>query len=302
MGDDQSGREGYPFRLNGGGPPWWFRAAARLRGGTSLGGRLAIAAGLIGAVVPTDPDRGLDVLTAGWLLLVLSAVLDAALPTPRMPARPVHLPIRGRWRAQNSPANRVPSHRTHAFGQTFAIDLGYRPEDGTRSPGKKRAFRPPDAFPGFGQEILAPCAGRVVTVRDGARDHRSRSTDDAIALIKLEGFVRWLGGMRYLAGNIIVVDLGDGVYASLGHLKRRSATVKPGQQVEEGEVLARCGNSGNSSEPHLHFQLTDHPRQLIAAGLPFVFTGVSAEASPDQWQLPRNGEIVIGAADDRSLV
>ena len=94
------------------------------------------------------------------------------------------------------------------------------------------------------------------------------------------GVVRELLGPGGLLGNHIVIDLGDGAYAALAHLKRRSITVSEGQQVNLGQELAACGNSGNSSEPHLHFQLMDSQRLAFAAGLPFAFAGSD---------IPKNG-------------
>ena len=181
----------------------------------------------------------------------------------------------------------MPSHPTHAYGQTFAIDLVHEPE-GAKRP---RGYRRPDEFSAFGKEIVAPAEGRVVSVRDRARDHRSRSTPDLARLMRLEGRLReLLGGGRWVVGNTIVLDLGSGVFASLSHLKRGSARVDRGDHVERGDVLALCGNSGNSSEPHLHFQLMDHARQSIAAGLPFVFVD---DDHPEGW-VPRSGEILEG--------
>jgi murein DD-endopeptidase MepM/ murein hydrolase activator NlpD len=69
-----------------------------------------------------------------------------------------------------------------------------------------------------------------------------------------------------------VLDLGDGAYAAVAHLRQGSVLVRPGQRVSAGAELAECGNSGNSTEPHVHFQLMDHPRPAFAAGLPFRFT------------------------------
>jgi murein DD-endopeptidase MepM/ murein hydrolase activator NlpD len=77
----------------------------------------------------------------------------------------------------------------------------------------------------------------------------------------------------------VVLDLGGGVYAALAHLRRGSLRVRPGDRVAAGQQLAECGNSGNSTEPHLHFQLMDHPSVLLAAGLPLRF---------DQVGLPHN--------------
>ncbi len=198
--------------------------------------------------------------------------------------RPVAVPVRGRWRALNSPADRPPSHGTHAYGQTYAIDLVHEPKDAPRP----RGYRRPAEFPGFGKKILAPAEGCVVSVRDRARDHRSRSRANLVLLMRFEGKLRQLlGGEKLLAGNTIVLDLGGGVFASFSHLKRSSARVKPGQQVRRGDVLAFCGNSGNSSEPHLHFQLMDHPRHSVAAGLPFAF-----EDADGQDRVPHSGELV----------
>lgn len=249
-------------------------------------------AALLGAVTQAaSREVVLDLLILGWLLFGVGLVCAQAIGIPAIPPRPVGLPVHGRWRAFKSPASRVPSHRTHAYGQTFAIDLVYEPRGAVRP----RGFRRPHEFPGFGKEIVAPADGRVVTVRDRGRDHRSRSSADLVRLMRVEGRLREaLGGGRLVAGNTIVLDLGGGVFASFSHLKRSSACVDPGEQVRRGEVLALCGNSGNSSQPHLHFQLMDHPRQSIAAGLPFVFTDTD---HPEGW-VPHTGEIVESAGDE----
>ena len=198
-------------------------------------------------------------------------------------------PVRGRWRALNSPADRVPSHGTHVYAQTYAIDLVYEPKGATR----RRGWRRPKEFPGFGQEILAPADGSVVSVRDRARDHRSRARADLALVMRLEGRLRYLlGGVRLLAGNTIVLDLGGDVFASFSHLRRGSARVVPGQHVRRGDVLALCGNSGNSSEPHLHFQLMDHPRHSVAAGLPFTFENAQGQA-----RVPHGGDLVEAGND-----
>ncbi len=282
-------------------PPPWFRLGARVRGAVTIAGLLGLVVGMVGALALPEsrfPDALTFVLTlGGFALLVLGMGLTFAPGAPRMAARAVAPSVAGRWSVINSPASRVPSHGTHGYGQTFAIDVVYDPEDAARPAfGEGRAFRPPEDFPAFGQELLAPADGRVVTVRDTARDHRSRSTWPAFAYMMVEGLVRELAGSRYVLGNYVVLDLGDGAYATLAHLQRGSATVLPGQQMRRGEVLGRCGNSGNSSEPHLHFQLMDHPWPLIAAGLPFVFTGVSIEGSVRD-AVPANDQVMVAKPD-----
>jgi murein DD-endopeptidase MepM/ murein hydrolase activator NlpD len=128
----------------------------------------------------------------------------------------------------------------------------------------------------------------VVRVSDWQRDHWSRTSWLALAYLLLaEATVRELTGPGRVLGNHIVIDLGDGAYALLAHLRRRSALVTAGQRVRAGQPLAACGNSGNSTEPHVHFQLMDRPGVLLGAGLPFGFGGAG---------VPRNGQPLLAPA------
>ncbi|MGW3651213.1 M23 family metallopeptidase [Streptomyces sp. NPDC000878] len=279
--------------------PAWYRINARVRGVSTVLGPVVLVTGVLGpsvlpSVVTPGPASGLRV--AGWAVLVLGLALTFLPTVPRIVSRSVGAPVTGRWSAVNSPRTRVPSHRTHAYGQTFAVDLVYEPEGRSRPAfGEGPGFRPPEDFPAFGEELVAPGDGRVVTVRDRARDHRSRSTRQALAYMILEGMVRELAGPRHILGNHIVLDLGDGTYAVFAHLQRGSATVRPGETVHRGQVIGRCGNSGNSSEPHLHFQLMDHRRPLVAAGLPFVFTEVSVDGGEPGEDVPADGQTMVAS-------
>jgi Peptidase family M23 len=264
--------------------PAWWRLGARVRGVATFAGFLGIVAGLLGLVVaPGLPDAILLLLTAGGFVLLVTGLGLTFFPgAPPIAPRRIAPPVAGRWSAANSPADRVPSHGTHGHGQSFGIDLVYEPEPGARPRfGEGRGFRKPTEFPAFGQEILAPADGRVVRVRDGARDHLTRSTWPAVAYMLLEACGREAGGSRHVLGNFVVLDLGDGAYAALAHLQRGSIAVRAGERVRSGQPLARCGNSGNSSEPHLHLQLMDDPRPLIAAGLPFAFPGDHVPANDE---------------------
>ena len=205
-------------------------------------------------------------------LLVVAFAIYLRLGTVRRAPVEVALPVTGQWRAWNSPADRVPSHHLHADGQTYAIDLVHDPAGGWR-PGFAwwpLARRPGD-FPGFGQPVLAPAAATVVRAHDAERDHWSRTSAPGLLYLVAEGTVRELLGPGRILGNHVVLDLGGEVYAVLAHLRRGSVRVRPGDRVATGQQLAECGNSGNSSEPHLHFQLMDHPSVLLAAGLPLRF-------------------------------
>ncbi|WP_101258818.1 M23 family metallopeptidase [Streptomyces barkulensis] len=210
---------------------------------------------------------GVALLGAG--MLMRWAMTRAQRP-PRDEAPPVALgvPVEGRWMARNGPATKVPSH-THNLAQTYAIDMARRPapEPVWFWPPARR----PESYPSFGEPLFAPADGRVVAAADGQRDHLSRSSLAGLFYVLAEGFVRSLGLPRHLLGNHLVLDLGDGVYAVLAHLRRGSLKVAVGDRVTAGRPLAECGNSGNSSEPHLHFQLMDGPDIASARGLRFTW-------------------------------
>ncbi len=110
---------------------------------------------------------------------------------------------------------------------------------------------------GFGADVRSPADGVVVTVHDRERDHWSRMGWLALPFLVVESAARELTGPGQILGNHVVLDLGGGVYAALAHLQRRSVRVRPGDVVRAGTVIASCGNSGNSSEPHLHLQVMD---------------------------------------------
>ncbi|MFF8657008.1 M23 family metallopeptidase [Streptomyces huasconensis] len=196
------------------------------------------------------------------------------------PPAPVEVdpPVTGRWSALNSPADKVPSHGTHGLGQTYAIDITAEPEEGPRRPAPVWFWpvaRRGQAYPAFGAPLLAVADATVVHAEDGQRDHLSRSSLAGVLYFWLiEGIGRTLGGARRIVGNHVVLDLGGGVYAVYAHVQRGSLAVRAGDEVAAGQLLARCGNSGNSTEPHLHFQLMDGPDLDTARGLPFRWRGI----------------------------
>nr|WP_240979678.1 M23 family metallopeptidase [Streptomyces sp. HNM0574] len=199
----------------------------------------------------------------------------------RLPVE-VESPVRGRWVALNSPADKTPSHGTHAYGQTFAIDIVADPEEGGQ---QRPAFgwwplsRGNGDFPAFGAPVLAVGDATVVHASDHRRDHRSRNSYPALLYLVFEALFRELGGPGQIVGNHVVLDLGDGRYALYAHLRRGSLAVREGERVTAGQLLARCGNSGNSTEPHVHFQLMDHHDLEAASGLPFTWRGIGVPAN-----------------------
>ncbi|MBP0459683.1 M23 family metallopeptidase [Streptomyces bomunensis] len=220
-------------------------------------------------------------VVAVCLLVGLGRSTARAQRAARPPAVECAAPVTGRWAALNSPADRVPSHGTHAYGQTYAIDIVGEPEPGTR-PGFARAWpvmRRNDRFPGFGAQVRAVADATVVTASDGKRDHLSRNSPAGVVYLMLaESWIRDLGGAGWVVGNHVVLDLGGGTYALYAHLRRGSLAVRAGERVTAGQAIAQCGNSGNSTEPHVHFQLMDDPDPDVGRGLPFRWHGLGVPA------------------------
>ncbi|WP_129264737.1 M23 family metallopeptidase [Streptomyces sp. M3] len=231
-------------------------------------------------------------IAGGWLA---SRDLKAA----RREAVEVLPPVTGRWSAINSPADRVPSHGVHTYGQTYAIDIVAEKQEkkerqerqegqaGQEGTAERPAFawlwplaRRPEAFPAFGAPLFAVADAKVVTADDTQRDHLSRNSLPGLAYLLLaEGELRGLAGAHRVFGNRVVLDLGDGTYAAYAHVRRGSLQVRAGDTVRAGQRIARCGNSGNSTEPHVHFQLMDHPDLDRARGIPFRWRGVGVPAN-----------------------
>ncbi|MEU9603926.1 M23 family metallopeptidase [Streptomyces sp. NPDC048057] len=224
---------------------------------------------------------GLLIVALDLLRTYGAAVERRAAPSPD-PIE-VEAPFAGRWLAHNSPADKVPSHGTHVYGQTYAIDVIAEPEGSPERPPFSPLWPParkPSAYPSFGVPLYAVADATVVHASDGQRDHLSRTSWPMLVyLMTLEGFLRMLGGHATVFGNRVVLDLGDGTHAAYAHLKRGSLRVRAGDRVTAGQQIAACGNSGNSSEPHLHFQLTDGPDLEIARGLPFRWRGLETPAA-----------------------
>ncbi|QEU93335.1 M23 family metallopeptidase [Streptomyces kanamyceticus] len=217
--------------------------------------------------------------------LASSARREAKLSEPPAPVE-IDPPVTGRWSALNSPADKVPSHGTHGYGQSYAIDITAEPAEGPARPAFAWLWpiaRRNRAFPAFGAPLLAVADATVVHAEDRQRDHLSRNSLAALLyLMVVEGFGRSLGGARRIVGNHVILDLGEGTYAVYAHVRRGSLTVRAGDKVLAGQELGSCGNSGNSTEPHVHFQLMDGPDLDTARGVPFTWRGVG---------VPANGEV-----------
>lgn len=221
-----------------------------------------------------------------------------------MSADPVllDLPFRGRWLARNSPARRVPSHGTHLFGTTYAIDFIAVDDNGRSAPRTWRTFlsvEPPEAFRGFGEPILAPVDAAVVVAHDGEPDHAARRSQIVLLPYALGQAQRVRAGIPEIAGNHVVLALSpSGPFVLLAHLRSGTVRVVEGDRLASGDQLGECGNSGNSTQPHVHVQVTDSLDWANASGLPIAFRrhrGTGGNTVEDAW-MPKESEIFDGRA------
>lgn len=181
-------------------------------------------------------------------------------PPPPAPAViksavPLGLPFAGQWFVfWGGDRIELNQHLDHA-SQRRAADLVVMDDSGKshRGEGKSNAD-----YLAYGREILAVADGSVLTVIDGVPENVPGEMN------------------RYVApGNEVILKHSDTLFSVYAHLQPGKIRVKIGQKVKRGAVLGLCGNSGNSSEPHLHFQLQDGPLFEKSWGIEPVFEDVS---------------------------
>ncbi len=122
----------------------------------------------------------------------------------------------------------------------------------------------------YGKEVIAPASGTIIGVKNSEQDITPGSPNEAETML----------------GNHIFIQLEEtGTYLVLAHLKKNSVLVEEGQYIDKGTVIGKVGNSGNSSEPHLHIHhqrenpLTTHI--LLSEGLPLYFESEEGPVMPN---------------------
>jgi murein DD-endopeptidase MepM/ murein hydrolase activator NlpD len=192
--------------------------------------------------------------------LVESTPKDVSQRAPLIISSPLRS---GPWLAANAPRpEEVPLHNQLFYPrdgnilapQRFATDWVKLDRTGRLYSGSVGSNR---NWAGYGEEVLAVADGTVVATLSDVAENIPPEVNTPMT-------------RRTVAGNHIVLDIGDGNYAFYGHLQPNSITIRPGDRVRRGQVIGRVGNSGNSTAPHLHFHVTDHPSVGQGEGVPFV--------------------------------
>jgi hypothetical protein len=138
-------------------------------------------------------------------------------------------------------------------GQSYGLDIVRLGPWGLRAPGWLPAD--PGAYAIFDTPVLAPCDGVVLEAVDGRADLAPPNTD-----------------RTYLPGNNVLLDCGE-AWVLLAHLREGSVAVRAGDRVASGDQVGRVGNSGNTSEPHLHIHAQrPAPAAMPLSGAPLSLT------------------------------
>jgi N-acyl-D-aspartate/D-glutamate deacylase len=201
-------------------------------------------------------------------------VTTAAAPVSMLGgSQPVGPPLRGgSWLAGNGPSNTSGHRRAFLLvdgaghiAQRFAIDWVQLGPNNATFDGDQKDNK---SYYAYGEEILAVADGVVSAVKDGLPENVPGLTSRAIPIT-----------LETAGGNHVIVDLGQGRYAFYAHAQPGSIKVRVGQNVRRGDVLALVGNSGNSTEPHLHFHVADASSPLGSEGIPYVLDTFELEGS-----------------------
>jgi len=199
-------------------------------------------------------------------------------PAIAVDARPLAAigpPLRGEdWVAVNGPSNTsahrralLPVNGRAYISQRFAIDWVELAANGTTHTGDAANNK---NYRAYGAEILSVADGVVTETRDGIPQNSPGANSRAVPIT-----------IETIGGNHVIVGIGENRFAFYGHLQPASLRVKVGDKVKRGDVLGLVGNSGNSTEPHLHFHICDANSPLGCEGLPYAFTSFASEAWED---------------------
>lgn len=178
------------------------------------------------------------------------------------------LPFGGEWLVGGGGVTQATSHSWELAAQRFAYDFLAVDGEGRSHAGDGTRL---GDYLAYGRPVLAPADVTVVAVRDGVRDAPGPGT----------GWLDWRAAD--FRGNWVTLRHAEGEYGFLAHLVPGSIRVRPGDRVRRGDTLGLCGNSGHSTEPHLHFQVQDHPDFFQAAGLPVAFSGCVVDGVGADW-------------------
>ncbi len=206
--------------------------------------------------------------------LFVKPFTDNTLPKLERNATKLILPVKGEWTVVWGGDTKEQNYHVVSAAQKNAFDMVVTNEDGKsyKTDGKIN-----DDYYAFGKDIVAPCEGEVVLVVDGIKDNEPGEMNPI-----------------YMPGNTVIIRTENKEYLFFAHFKQHTIKVKEGQSVKQGQFLGECGNSGNSSEPHLHFHIQNVENMNVATGVKCYFDKLivngqsKSDYSPVQKDIIRN--------------
>lgn len=207
--------------------------------------------------------------TSAGKTLEVSARIKAVI---HQPVNRYIFPLKGTWLV-GAGADLHAHHRWVSF-EEFALDLVQVDVNGSTH--KKQGIQVDDYYC-FNRDVVAVAGGDVVSVVNNLPDDNSllrqphesqQDYDKRLQAVQL----RIITQNVYLAlGNYVVIRHRGEEYSCYAHLKQGTVVVKKGDRVKQGQVIGKVGHSGNSEEPHLHFQVNSGPDPLYSRGVPVKF-------------------------------
>jgi hypothetical protein len=191
----------------------------------------------------------------------------------RQPAIVIKQPLRGNGWLASTACCKPNVHRDERIaidgvrietGETFAVDWAKIKNDRLFDGDGKTV----EQYYGFGEDVFAIADGTVVSVHDGMRDQTPFI------------FMAPKSKSDY-GGNNLILEIAPNVFAWYAHLRQGSITVKVGDAVKAGALIAKLGNTGPSEGPHLHLGLLDKPDSIAGRSLPFVFESFTLAGAID---------------------
>ncbi len=187
----------------------------------------------------------------------------------------IFLPFSGRWHVYQA----FDDVWTHRGKWRYAYDFVIQDDRGETF--KNEGLELEDYY-AYRKPVLSPVSGFVVEAMDSLPDNPIGEVDN---------LHNW--------GNYIILSAG-GVYVEISHLAQYSLKVKKGDYIEAGQIVALCGNSGYSPQPHIHVQVQESP-YLGSKTLPFNFVAYLGGSRIHFHDRPKKGESVASFSADKSL-
>ncbi|MFD0861846.1 peptidoglycan DD-metalloendopeptidase family protein [Sungkyunkwania multivorans] len=178
----------------------------------------------------------------------------------------MQLPFEGTWFVSPGGDRKKQNRHAESQPQKYALDLVILDENGKSHKGTGETN---EDYYAFGQSLYAPCDALVVNYVDGVKDNIPGQKDASNPY-----------------GNYILLKTKTGEHVLLAHFKQGSINVKVGDQVTQGQKLGACGNSGNSSEPHLHFHLQDTEDLTDSFGIKCFFETIKVNCKKKENYAP----------------